>query len=610
MNMFGNARKLGQFILPFKSHVVFIFISGFLLGIVGVFPTLVIGLLTNALEQKDLAQKIPQAVIPWLNLFFDQENVSRFLVNHKLQLKVAAIGFPVVYLIVGVIRYFNYYRTRYFAEIVSNELRVALLNRIVSLNYHFFSNLQAGSSSLLSRTLNDTIIIQQGLVLYMDLLREPFIAVISLAAMVWLNPQLTLICLIFSPLVVFVIRQVSVRLRKLSTESQDNLDSITKSFKETVDGIRVIHAYNLENYAKRRFREKIDRYNSIRKKISKRAEISSPINEFLAAIAIGGLCLYIGRMTLKGQTDISSFLMFIALAANLEKPLKKIQQAFVGIQQTEVSIQRVFQIIESQDVVRERPVSEQESFPAHWKTIEFRNVCFDFGETRVLNNINIQVERGQTVALVGESGGGKSTLVNLLERFYDPTEGEILIDGINIQKFSLHRLREEMAYVSQDTFIFDETIEENIRCGNTVKSQEKMVEAATKANAISFINAHPLKFLARTGERGGNLSGGQKQRLSIARALFKDAPILILDEATSALDSASEIEVQKGIASLLQNRTSFIVAHRLSTIQAAHRILVIEKGQIVEQGTHQDLLAKNQHYARYYRLQEMSGTSN
>jgi ATP-binding cassette, subfamily B, bacterial MsbA len=607
--MFKNAAKLANFIRPFKWEVVFIFFSGLLLGLVSVFPTIVIGLLTNALEQKDLSKKLPNFFLNFLHQIFDPQSIEIFMRDHSVQLKVAAIGLPAVYLVVGFVRYVNYYRSRYFTEVVSNELRYSLLDRIVSLNQSFFTNLQDGSGSLLSRTLNDTIVIQQGLNLYIDLIREPFIALFSLGAMFWINVKLTLICLIFSPLVAFVIRQVSVRLRKLSSESLLNLDGITKSFKETVDGIRVIHAYNLEDYSRRRFREKINQYNSIRKKISKRVEVSSPINEFLASIAIGALCLYIGKLTFRGQADMSSFLMFIALAANLEKPLKKIQQAFVGIQQTEVSIERVFQIIDSLEVVPESSALEQKKFPTQWQTIEFKNVSFAYGEKQVLKNIHLKVNRGQTIALVGESGGGKSTMVSLLERFFDPTQGEILIDGIDIRDFSLKRLRDEIAYVSQDTFIFDETIEENIRCGNNTKSHELLVEACRQANALNFIEENKLGFKARTGEGGIRLSGGQKQRLSIARALFKDAPILILDEATSALDAASEAEVQKGVASLLKNRTSFVVAHRLSTIQSADLILVLEQGRIVEQGTHQDLLKNNQYYAKYYNLQKMMSQS-
>jgi ATP-binding cassette subfamily B protein/subfamily B ATP-binding cassette protein MsbA len=604
--MFKNALKLMQFIRPFKGEVIFVFISGFVLGIVSIFPTLLIGILTNALEKKSLTSRLPEAALSWLHQQFGQDVVTRLAVDHDYQLRIAAIGFPVVFLILGIVRYVNQYRARYLAEKISNEMRFELLNRLVSLNHQFFLNLQAGSGSLLSRTLNDTLVIQQGLNLYTDLIREPFIAVFSLAAMLWADLRLTLICLVFSPIIIFVIQSVSRRLRKLSGESQDNLDMLTKIFKESIDGMRVIHAYNLEDYVRVRFRHKVNQYNSVRKKVSKRMEVSSPINELLVSFVVGGLCLYVGRLILKGESDLSSFLMFIGFAANLEKPIKKIQQAVVGIQQTEVSIQRVMQIIESQDVITERPSHLLKDFPSNWSTIEFKNVAFNYGEKRILQDINLTVRRGQTIALVGESGGGKSTMVNLLERFFDPTEGAILIDGVDIREFSLKRLRDEIAYVSQDTFIFDETIEENIRFSNQTKSHEKLVEAAQKANALPFIQDKPEGFNARTGERGAQLSGGQKQRLSIARALFKDAPILILDEATSALDSASEAEVQKGISSLLMNRTSFVVAHRLSTIQSADIIVVLEKGKIVEMGKHNDLIKIDNYYARYYKLQEIS----
>lgn len=602
--MFKNIKRLAQFILPHRWDVVFILVSGFFLGIVSTFPTVLIGLFTNALEEKDLTQKIGPKGMMWLQKTFGDEVVLNFVSNYSLQGKLAAYGFPIVFLILGVTRYYNYYRSRYFAEVVSNDIRYQILHRVVNLNHRFFFSLQSGSGSLLSRTLNDTILIQQGLAHYMDLLREPFIAVISFAALLWLNPQLTLMCLLVAPFIAYVIQKVSKTIRRLSSESQASLDLIAHSFKENVDGIRVIQSYNLENYVRRRFHQKIVQYNSIRKKVSKRAEIASPINEFLVSIAVCGLCLYVLNLALKGRTDISSFLMFLALAANLEKPIKKIQQAWVGVQQTEVSVERVFEVIDCQEVVPEKPVSEQVPFPQNWQTISIKNVSFDYGNKSVLNNINLQVKRGETVALVGESGGGKSTFVNLLERFFDPVSGSIEIDGIDIRNFSLNRLRHEMAYVSQDTFIFDETIEENIRCGDETKSMDVVREAARNANALSFIEALPNGFLSRAGERGSSLSGGQKQRLSIARALYRDAPILILDEATSALDTASEIEVQKGIASLLKNRTSFIIAHRLSTIQAADRILVMERGDVVEQGTHQELLAKNGYYARYHQLQE------
>lgn len=604
--MFKNALKLLPYVKPFKWDIVFILISGVLLGMVASMPTLLIGLLANALEQKNLIEKLHPSALHTLQTLFDAETIGAFAINYSLQLKVAALGFPITYLVFGFLRYLNYYKARYFSEVICNELRYSLLSRLLTLNYRFFSSVGSGSGGLLSRTLNDTMVIQQGLNQYMDLLREPFVAIISLISMLILNYKLTLVCLVFAPVVSMVIRIVSRKLRALSSTSQESLDSITKTFKESVDGIRVIHAYNLENYVETRFRQKIDHYNSIRKKVAKRLEISSPINEFLASLVIGGLCLFIGQLSIKGEADLTTFIMFIALAANLEKPSKKIQQAIVGIQQTEVSINRVFDIIENTDTVQELPDSQQTPFPKDWKTLKFKDISFKYGDNLVLKNINLEVQRGESIAIVGESGSGKSTLVNLLERFIDPSSGSILIDDIDTKNISLKQLRDEMAYVSQDTFLFDESIEENIRFGNSDKSQEKLIEASQKANALKFIEKLPGGFSSRTGERGSNFSGGEKQRLSIARAIFRDSPILILDEATSALDSASEAEVQKGIASLLQNRTSFIIAHRLSTIKNATRIVVMANGSIIEQGTHDELLRLDKVYSQYYKLQEMS----
>jgi ATP-binding cassette, subfamily B, bacterial MsbA len=604
--MFKNAVKLLPFVLPHKWNIVFILFSGLLLGVVASAPAMLIGLLANSLEQKNLLEQLHPLALSLAQNIIGVENLMYFATNYNLQLKVVAFGFPTIYLIFGSIRYLNYYRSRYLSEVIANELRYTLLDKLVALNARFFSNVKSGSGGLLSRALNDTLIIQQGLNQYMDLLREPFIALISFSSMLLLNYKLTLVCLIFAPIISMVIRVVSRKLRNLTNTSQDSLDLITKSLKEAVDGMRVIHAYNLEDYVRGRFRERIDSYNAIRKKVAKRMEVASPINEFLAAIVLGGLCLFVGEMTRRGEADLTTFLMFIAFAANLEKPIKKIQQAIVGSQQTEVCIARVFDIIENSEIVQELPESEQTPFPKNWSTIEFRDVKFNYGDASVLHGINLTVKRGESIAIVGESGSGKSTLVNLLERFIDPTSGSILIDNINIQNISLKKMRDEIAYVSQDTFLFDETIEENIRFGNAEKSHEKLIEAAQKANALKFIEKIPTAFSSRTGERGSNFSGGEKQRLSIARAIFKDAPILILDEATSALDSASEAEVQKGISSLIQNRTSFIIAHRLSTVQAASRILVMDNGQIVEQGSHDELLRLNKIYAQYYKLQEMS----
>jgi ATP-binding cassette, subfamily B, bacterial MsbA len=335
--------------------------------------------------------------------------------------------------------------------------------------------------------------------------------------------------------------------------------------------------------------------------VIKRTELASPLNEFIVSILIGLIVVWVGYMIVGGEMITSDFVTFLAAAGALDKPVKKIQQAAVQIQPTTAALDRVFEIIESSEAVKE--IANPKPIPADWKVINFKDVSFGYGATKVLKNVDLKVQRGEIIALVGESGSGKSTLVNLLERFFDPTEGQIYFDDTPISDFGVKELRDQVALVTQDVFLFDATIEDNIRAGDYSKPFEVVYEACKKANVLSFIEKLPEKFQSRTGERGANFSGGEKQRMSIARAIYKDAPILILDEATSALDSASEAEVQKGIQTLMQGRTAFVVAHRLSTISSAHRILVLNKGEIVEQGTHQELLAKNGLYKNYHNLQ-------
>lgn len=585
-----------------------IVISGLLLAIISAVPPILIGVLTNAFQQKNMLELYPKLLTYGLQ-FADEAALRAFFSDHFLIVRITALALPVTFLILGIIRYLNYYKSRYMSEVVANELRYSLLDRMIALNTRFFTQIKSGSGALLSRSLNDTIIIQMGMNQYMDLIREPLVAAIIVTSMFVVNYRLTLACILVLPVISLVIRKVSKALRALTNTSQENLDLITKSLKEAVDGIRVVHAYNLETFVRTKFRHKIDHYNTIRKKVAKRMEISSPINEFIVSILVAGMCIFVGRMIFRGHSNLGEFFTFVGFAAGLDKPIKKIQQAIVGIQQTDISIERVFEIIDNTDAVKEVPVEEQQQLPNTWDYIEFKNVSFQYGAAPVLKGINLKVRRGESIAIVGESGSGKSTLVNLLERFIDPNEGQILIGGTDIGKMSLKQLRNEIAYVSQDTFLFDETVEENIRFGDTTRSYEQMVEAARKANALKFIEKLPNNFLSNTGERGSNFSGGEKQRISIARAIYKDAPILILDEATSALDSTSEAEVQKGISSLLQNRTAFIIAHRLATVQSVDRILVMDAGRIVEQGTHEELLTLNGVYAQYFRMQELSSST-
>lgn len=521
---------------------------------------------------------------------------ARQFVEHWLPL-----CFPLLYLIWGLFRYFHYTLLNFTAEKIIGSLRTDLVQKIMRLNMTYHNSLERGSGGLLSRVFNDTNLLQQGLNFYADLIREPIQAMIYLSYMIWVDWQLTLFSIIFLPFFFFVTRKVIKSLRKYGNRSRDSMEDLTAVLKETVDGLRVVQSFNLEKEMSQRFQTTLQTYLHNMKKIIMREQAVSPLNEFVISFLVMGFAFYSIKEVVSGQADAAKFIGFMLAAGFLQAPIKKLQDAGVKIQQSIVLTERVFSIIESTSQVPQ-PIQPR-PFPLNWKTITFKNVCFSYGKEMVLKKVNLTVNRGDVIALVGESGSGKSTLVNLLERFFDPTDGEIFIDDININQISLSELRAHIALVTQDVFLFRDSIARNIQAGDFQKDVSGVQAVAKAANADNFISAMPMGYESPVGERGSFLSGGEKQRVSIARAMFKDAPILILDEATSALDSVSELEVQKGINKLMEGRTAFVIAHRLSTIFSASRILVMRKGEIVEDGNHQTLLALEGEYYHYYQLQ-------
>jgi ATP-binding cassette, subfamily B, bacterial MsbA len=592
--------RLWPVVYPFRRTLVITTILSLLMAALSVGLPLLIKVLVDSLNAVDFAATYP-AAIEKLGHYFGREELLNFL-NDKSRLFVAVgMAFPIYFFFFGIVRFFYFYQLRFMEERITNEIRYMLMDRLMRLSPKFFLANTSGSGGLLSRSLNDTLVIQAGLQFYTDLLREPLMAVAAVGYMFTVNWKLTLFCMTFLPVFATLIRVMTKTLRSLAFRGLDAMETVTKNLKEGLDGMRVIQSFNLENHMRFKFRESIDTYNYIRRKVIKRTELASPLNEFIVSILIGLIVVWVGYMIVGGEMITSDFVTFLAAAGALDKPVKKIQQAAVQIQPTTAALDRVFEIIESSEAVKE--IANPKPIPTDWKVINFKNVSFGYGAATVLKNVDLQVRRGEIIALVGESGSGKSTLVNLLERFFDPTEGQIYFDETPISDFGVKELRDQVALVTQDVFLFDATIEDNIRAGDYSKPFEVVYEASKKANVLTFIEKLPEKFQSRAGERGANFSGGEKQRMSIARAIYKDAPILILDEATSALDSASEAEVQKGIQTLMQGRTAFVVAHRLSTISSAHRILVLNKGEIVEQGTHQELLAMNGLYKNYHSLQ-------
>ncbi|MGE0764439.1 MAG: ABC transporter ATP-binding protein [Bdellovibrionales bacterium] len=498
-------------------------------------------------------------------------------------------------------RYYHIFWMRYISDMIAVNLRRQLMDKYLTLNLSFFSSFVRGSGGLISRMLNDIVLIQGGLHRTADIVREPFMVLFAFGYLVYLDWRLTLFILVAAPIIITVTRRFVKSLRKYSHQNQETMEDLTQVLKESLDGTRIVQSFNLENEMRRRFNVIAENYLRSARKIISREEASGPSSEALASLFIAVVLVYIGHRMIRAELALGDFMSFAFAIGLLQDSLKKVQAGFMRLQQASVALERMRSILENDSIVPQ--VTNPVPFPKNWSEIEFRNLTFGFNDQPVLRNVNLTVQRGEVVALVGASGSGKTTLTNLTARFFDPTEGEICIGGVPIRQMDLTELRHNIALVAQDVFLFSDTIEKNIWAGDFSKPVSGVEPAAKLANAHSFIMRTPEGYQNRVGDRGSLLSGGEKQRLSIARAIFKDAPILILDEATSALDSESELEVQKGLDHLLQGRTALVIAHRLSTIAKADRILVLSKGQIIEQGNHQQLLDQKGEYYRFFQLQ-------
>ncbi len=527
-----------------------------------------------------------------------QDSFAKGSTNLVVEVSVIAICLA---LMAAISRYYHVFLMNYISELVVNSLRLQLQSKFMRLNLGFHSNYAAGSGGLLSRILNDIKVIQDGMRMVADFFREPLLAVLLLGNLFYLNWRLTLSLMILMPPLLYFLRQISRSLRKYVLGGQENLEKMTSTIKESLDGVRIIQSFNLENVLSQKLKKESDDYLEIRRRIHARVETMAPVTEFVATFVILGIFFYFSKEVAAGTITTGAVLAYIASMMAINQPIKKLQESYVRIQETIVASNRVFAIINEPSEVPES--HKNLPFPKDWKKITYKNVTFSYHNQVTLKNVSFEINRGDHIAFVGESGSGKSTIVNLLERFYDPASGEILIDGINISDINLKELRRNVALVSQDVFLFSDSIERNIQAGDFNRELKDVEPVAKSANAHNFIVQSGKGYKGSVGDRGNLLSGGEKQRISIARAFFKNAPILILDEATSALDSASEVEVQNGLDLLMEGRTALVIAHRLSTVQNADRIFVLKKGQIVETGSHSELLALQGEYSKFYELQ-------
>jgi subfamily B ATP-binding cassette protein MsbA len=400
-----------------------------------------------------------------------------------------------------------------------------------------------------------------------------------------------------------LISEVVKRLKKRAVESQESLGRIVGILDETLSGMRIIKAFNARNYINRKFSGEVAKYAQINVSMAIKNEMGPPLSQFLGVAAVIGIVIFGGMRVLNGTLGNSEFIVFIGIFSQVLTPAKAISKEVSSIQRGLASGERIFKIVDTRPQIVE--VDKPFNLSSFNESILFRNVSFAYEAKPVLKNIDLEICKGETVALVGLSGSGKSTLADLVPRFYDPTEGEILIDNIPLGKFGLESLRKQMGVVTQESILFNDTIFNNIAFGLQQIEEKDVIAAAKVANAHDFIMATDMGYQTNIGERGLKLSGGQRQRISIARAVLKNPPILILDEATSALDSESEKLVQEALANLMKNRTSLVIAHRLSTIQHADKIIVINEGKIVEEGTHDRLIQNNKLYSKLTSMQSV-----
>ncbi len=523
--------------------------------------------------------------------------------------EVYALGAICVIIIVSIFfkNLFTYLSFRVLAPMrnyVMTKLRSDLYAKILDLPIGYFTEQRKGD--IISRMSNDANEVEWSVMSTLEgLIRDPLNILIILISLVYLSPTLSLFLLVLLPLTGFIIGRVSRSLKKQSTASQEQLGTLMSILDETLGGLRVIKAFNAEKILRGKFFATNNTLNNIRNKMNFRRDLASPMSEFLGVLVLSCILWFGGKLVLSKEVGLSpeSFITYIVFFTQIINPAKSLSTAFYNAQRGSAAIQRIEEILQAPITVTDLP--DAKTITSFNHSIEFKNVSFAYDDKIILKNINLTIEKGKTIALVGSSGAGKSSLADLVPRFHDVTGGELLIDGINIKNYSLHSVRSLMGIVTQEPILFNDTIASNIALGVDNVTTEQITDAATVANALHFIKQKEEGFDANIGDRGSKLSGGERQRLTIARAVLKNPPILILDEATSSLDTESERLVQDAINNMMQNRTSLVIAHRLSTIRHADEIIVLQKGEIVERGSHDELLAHNGMYRKLVDMQEV-----
>lgn len=502
----------------------------------------------------------------------------------------------------GIMNFGQSYFMDYIGLRIVNDVRNALHRHLQSLSLSFFQRHPTGT--LISRVNNDVALIRVALAdSVASLLRDTTSLLALIAVAFYQDWMLATIAFVVFPASILPVMRLTKRIKRFTRRGQVATGTLTGLLQESIQGNRIVKAFGMEGYEGKRFSEENHRLFKQSIRASRMRAIMNPAMELLASLGIGGVVWYGGFSVIEGGRTQGEFMAFMAAMFLMYDPFKHLARTYAAIQQGLVGAERIFEVLDEQPEIRDLPGAQP--LASFSREIRFHNVSFGYGRRLVLRNINFEIRSGEMVAVVGVSGVGKSTLSDLIPRFYEVTSGEIRVDGVDIRKFTLASLRAQIGIVSQHTFLFNDTVKNNIAYGDPTKGMDAIVAAAKAAHAHDFIMAMPQGYETTVGEMGVKLSGGQRQRLAIARALLKDAPILILDEATSSLDSDSERHVQEALENLITRRTVLVIAHRLSTIQRATRIVVLVDGSIAEQGTHEELLARKAEYSRLYTLQQL-----
>ena len=603
----ANIKRLYPYVLPYKR---FAFLNVFFNILYALFSSLSFVALIPMLEvlfdaRARIYQKPVYKGISEANIYF-KEYLNYQVTQHAGGDPVQALSYIIalVLLLFFLKNIFNYLAI-VFINLLRNgvlkDLRNMMYKKIISLPISYFSEKRKGD--VISRITTDINEFQTSYLSILEfIVKEPLTIIFTIVIMCGISLKLTIFVFVFIPVAGLAISRVGKTLKKHSGRVQAEQGFFLSLIEETLSGLRIIKSFNAQGAFIKRFTDSTQRFNNYANNLSYRQNLASPISEFLGILVIGILLWYGGTMVLVDKTlGGSEFVAYMGLAYNILTPAKEISKAAYRLRQGDAAALRVLEVIHAQNPIFDKENAiEKTDFQA---AISLKNISFKYDNEYVLKDFSLEIPKGKTVALVGQSGSGKSTIANLIARFYDVNEGSITFDGTDIRDLKIQSLRDLIGIVSQDSILFNDTITNNLLIGKASATTMEIEEAAKVANAYDFIEALPEKFQTNIGDMGGKLSGGQKQRLSIARAVLKNPPIMILDEATSALDTESEKLVQNALEKMMMNRTSLVIAHRLSTIQKADIIVVMEKGKIIEQGNHATLMAQNGTYRKLVEMQ-------